>query len=241
MGLRSFKTTKGTELPLLNLRGREYLEVKYRLVWFREEHPDWSIETELLTVTDDSASARAVIRDESGRIIATSHKFENRQGFPDFIEKAETGAIGRALALIGYGTQFCADELDEGKRIVDAPVDTRPARPTAVASSRRPQANAEPAASSEAADGEATVGLVSDEGSEPADRVLSPAFDPAEYRINFGKKYKGRKLREIPRQEIEGYVDWLEATAQKKGVPLSQEVRYLKIAVDRLYSETASH
>src|SRR3954463_9770281 len=96
---RSFKTTKGTELPLLNLRGKEYLEVKYRLVWFREDHPDWSIETELLNVTDVSAYARASIRDESGRIIATSHKFENVQGFPDYMEKAETGAIGRALAL----------------------------------------------------------------------------------------------------------------------------------------------
>src|SRR5687768_10236933 len=119
---RSYKTSKGTELPLLNLRGKEYLEVKYRLVWFREDHPDWSIETELISVADVSAYARATVRDEQGRIIATSHKFESIQGFPDFIEKAETGAIGRALALIGYGTQFCADELDEGKRIVDAPV-----------------------------------------------------------------------------------------------------------------------
>src|SRR5687767_7498163 len=125
---RSYKTTKGTELPLLNLRGREYLEVKYRLVWFREDHPDWSIETEIMNVTDTSAYARATVRDETGRIIATSHKFESVQGFPDFIEKAETGAIGRALALIGYGTQFCADELDEGARIVDAPV--QPTRKT---------------------------------------------------------------------------------------------------------------
>src|SRR5437868_8556332 len=119
---RTFITEKGTELPLLNLRGRDYLEVKYRLVWFREEHPDWSIETELVSTTETTACARAIVRETSGRIIATSHKFETEQGFPDFLEKAETGAIGRALALIGYGTQFCADELDEGSRIVDAPV-----------------------------------------------------------------------------------------------------------------------
>jgi hypothetical protein len=37
------------------------------------------------------------------------------------MEKAETGAIGRALALIGYGTQF-APEMDEEDRIVDSPV-----------------------------------------------------------------------------------------------------------------------
>lgn len=91
---KTFKTSKGTELPLLNLRGRDYLEVKYRLVWFREEHPDWSVETELLSATDKSACAKALIREGSGRLIATSHKFESERGFPDFIEKAETGAIG---------------------------------------------------------------------------------------------------------------------------------------------------
>lgn len=120
--IRTFATKLGTELPLLNLKGKEYLEVKFRLVWFREENPAWSIETEYVTATDKSALAKATIRDDSGRILATSHKQENIQHFNDFLEKAETGAIGRALALLGYGTQFCADELDEGSRIVDAPV-----------------------------------------------------------------------------------------------------------------------
>ncbi|HTD18454.1 MAG TPA: hypothetical protein VK667_02885, partial [Ktedonobacteraceae bacterium] len=39
-----------------------------------------------------------------------------------YIEKAETGAIGRALAALGYGTQF-APELNEEHRIVDSPVE----------------------------------------------------------------------------------------------------------------------
>ncbi len=34
-----------------------------------------------------------------------------------------TGAIGRALAALGYGTQFTGDEWDEAHRIVDSPVD----------------------------------------------------------------------------------------------------------------------
>ena len=41
-------TAKGTSLPILKLRGKDYLEVKWRLVWFREEHPDWSIETKIV-------------------------------------------------------------------------------------------------------------------------------------------------------------------------------------------------
>ena len=130
---RHFITPKGTDLPLLNLRGQDYLEVKFRLVWFREQHPNWSIETSFVNADEKSAFAKAVIRDENGRVIATSHKAENKHGFPDFMEKAETGAIGRALALIGFGTQFCGDELDEGERIVDSPV----RRPEAYAAQAR--------------------------------------------------------------------------------------------------------
>ena len=42
---------------------------------------------------------------------------------PDYIERAETGAIGRALAALGLGTQFSGDEFDERHRIVDSPVE----------------------------------------------------------------------------------------------------------------------
>ncbi|MES2964601.1 MAG: hypothetical protein V4760_11975 [Bdellovibrionota bacterium] len=216
---RSYRTPKGTELPLLNLRGREYLEVKYRLVWFREEHADWAIETELLSVTQESAYARAVIKDEKGRVIATSHKFETKKGFPDFIEKAETGSIGRALALIGFGTQFCADELDEGDRIVDAPVDRASRSETSQVDAEDDRA-------------EASAPVSETPASQPSSR------DPADYRISFGKKYKGMKLREIPRNELEGYVEWLEDNAAKKGLPLSEEARFLKVAVGRYLNQS---
>lgn len=120
--MHTFKTAKGTELPMLNLKGKDYLQVAHRLIWFREEHPDWGIETEVLAHSDKGALARATVRDKEGRVIATGHKTETAAGFPDFIEKSETGAIGRALALCGYGTQFAPD-LDEGERIVDSPIE----------------------------------------------------------------------------------------------------------------------
>lgn len=120
--MKTITTKKGTELPIMNLKGKDYLQVAHRLVWFREEHPDWSIETEYVALTDQSAFAKAVIKDQSGRVIATSHKEESLKDFPaGYREKAETGAIGRALALCGYGTQF-EPELDEGSRVVDSPL-----------------------------------------------------------------------------------------------------------------------
>ncbi len=218
--MRSFSTSKGTELPILNLRGKDYLEVKYRLVWFREDHPQWSIETELISTTEKGATARAVVKDETGRIIATSHKAETSNHFPDFMEKAETGAIGRALALIGYGTQFCADELDEGERIVDAPAAPihRYAPPNQQAA--KPVINGP---TPEVLNASSSAGLTFEKP------------DLGDFQIKFGKKYMGKRLKEIPREEIEGYVQWLESAAQKKGQGLSSEVSTLKYVVERYF------
>src|SRR6184192_3885441 len=125
---------------------RDYLPVQWRLVWFREHCPQGSIETEMLHLdldreTEEDGYAwnnetrrsekvikranglavfRATVKDGKGGI-ATGTKSEKAASFPDYIEKAETGAIGRALAALGFGTQF-APELDEQHRIVDSPV-----------------------------------------------------------------------------------------------------------------------
>lgn len=229
MMTRNYRTTKGTELPLLNLRGKEYLEVKYRLVWFREDHPDWSIETELVNVTDVSAYSKATVRDETGRIIATSHKFESIQGFPDFIEKSETGAIGRALALIGYGTQFCADELDEGKRIVDAPVQSRSQTLRAGELGQFKKSFL----SSGTPDELTSLG---ESGEEPAPITeTQQSAEPLDYTISFGRKYKGKRLRDVPRTELESYIKWLEGSAVRPGTTLSYQVEGLKSAFKRAY------
>jgi hypothetical protein len=168
---RVYRTPKGTELPLLNLKGKEYLQVAHRLVWFREEHPDWRIETEFVETSVDFALAKATIRDADGNVMATAHKYEDRKGFGDFREKAETGSVGRALAYVGFGTQFCADELDEGSRIVDAP-------------------NAQPSETT-----------------------------PGDYEIPMGKKMKGKKLKDVPNDELISFIDWLERAAIKEHGP----------------------
>ena len=107
---------------MMNLKGKEYLQVMWRLVWFREARPLWSIEPEIIEMDDKHAVFRAVIRDEAGVVKCIGHGSESQRDFGDFIEKAETKAVGRALAMLGYGTQFTASELDEGERIVDSPV-----------------------------------------------------------------------------------------------------------------------
>ena len=106
---------------LIQLKGKDYLQVMYRLIWFREEKPNWGIETSAIKFDEKSAVFTAKVYDEKGVLKSCGHGSETKSDFGDFLEKAETKAVGRALAMLGYGTQF-APELDEGERIVDSPV-----------------------------------------------------------------------------------------------------------------------
>ena len=135
---------------LMKVSQKDYLPVAWRLVWFREQCPEGTITTEMtfidldretteeVTVWNDQAKRkekvtkrangfvifRATVTDGKGAS-ATATKSEKAASFPDFLEKCETGATGRALAMLGYGTQFTACELEEGHRIVDSPIERR--------------------------------------------------------------------------------------------------------------------
>lgn len=140
--------------------GRLYLPAAQRLVWFRDECPEWGIETVLIEGGQEAgfATVRATVHNQDGRLIASGLKTETRQDFPaGWVEKAETGAIARALAVAGFGTQF-SPELDEGD-VADSPQwsgvgprpgpDVVPARPApaprAGAPAPAPDAAAQPA------------------------------------------------------------------------------------------------
>jgi hypothetical protein len=103
---------------------QDYLKVQYRLVWFRDAAPDGTIETELVHLDTEKQIAVFKATVTRNGAVAMGHGSETAKDFMDYIEKAETKAIGRALAALGYGTQFTGDELDEGERIVDTPVAT---------------------------------------------------------------------------------------------------------------------
>ena len=181
----------------------DYLTVQWRLVWFREKYPNGTIDTEELEVDLDRETeeetyqwnnetrrsekvikrARGYARfkatatnGEGGR--ATGTKSEKAASFADYIEKAETGAIGRALAGLGFGTQFTGDEFDEQHRIVDAPVQSNQTeRNSQSAASNRPAKASQPAPST-----------------SPAGASLppQPAADPLEKKRAVALKYAER-------------------------------------------------
>lgn len=144
---------------MMTLQGKPYLPVAPRISWINDDHTNAnipvlsehgaiSIETNLehygtFDYYDKSGKlaqdwqavvcAVVVVRDTAGNVVktATGHKRETMRGFADFVEKAETGAIGRALAAAGYGTLASLD-FEEGEKaspldgkvgpaVVDAP------------------------------------------------------------------------------------------------------------------------
>lgn len=109
---------------LMDLKGKEYLQVAWRICWFRDRLPEGTIETNIIEHDAEHAIFKATVYN-GDLMLATAHGSETKRDFGDFLEKAETKAIGRALAMCGFGTQFTADELDEGERIVDSPLNTR--------------------------------------------------------------------------------------------------------------------
>jgi len=153
---------------------QDYLPVQWRLVWFREVCPNGTIDTDEIEVDLDReveaegwvynpqkqksekivkrgkgyARFKAIITDGKGGR-STGHKTENAANFSDYVEKAETGCIGRALAGLGYGTQFTGDEFVEGERLADAPVTRKGSQNTSnqepeYTSSNASQTNARP-------------------------------------------------------------------------------------------------
>ncbi len=106
------------------ISGKEYLPVAFRLVWFRELYPNGTVETEHIEITNQRAvfKARVTAIGEGGEIFGSSTGYgsETPEDFRDHIEKAETKSIGRALAALGFGTQF-SPELEEGQRLADTP------------------------------------------------------------------------------------------------------------------------
>lgn len=202
--MKTIQTKSGTHLPILSLKGKDYLQVPQRMVWFREEHPLGRFETECLESTDKYVLYKATISvpDATGRYIklADAVKREDFSHFPDAHEKAQTGAIGRALAMIGYGTAF-APEFDEGERLADSPLPPKSGAENPI----QPQ-----------------VGGFYDENPFPPAEL--PGEKPSDgYVIGFGK-FKGKTLKEVPIADLQNYADYLERSSVTTGKPISPGV-----------------
>lgn len=116
---------------MLKLQGKEYLPVAPRAVMFRETHPNGRIVTRIISHTEALAVCEAEVYNNDGSLLSVAQGSCTVKGFKDYLEKAGTKAVGRALSLAGFGT-IQAGDLDEGtaedgaKAIVDTPIALQP-------------------------------------------------------------------------------------------------------------------
>ena len=123
--LRKIESEEGTSY---------YLDTKYRIVWFRNVFPLGKVVKILKELTENSATFEVrvyVDRNDSqenfiANGFATRRKDETNAEFGmNFIESAETAALGRALKDAGFGTQSCGldiEDLESDPKMVDAGV-----------------------------------------------------------------------------------------------------------------------
>ena len=90
----------------VKIHGKEYKTVALRIQEFREKHPDFTIQTELVEANDTLVVMKATIS-QGDQVIATGYAEEVRTASKinrtSALENAETSAVGRALAFFGLG------------------------------------------------------------------------------------------------------------------------------------------
>ena len=102
-----------SEIKMLDMRGKDYAMVSERVTAFRKIWPDGFIKTEIVSISPDGrtvimkATAGYYREDGEAVVLATGLAKEVQgQGMVNgtsHIENCETGAVGRALGMIGLG------------------------------------------------------------------------------------------------------------------------------------------
>lgn len=117
-----------TEIDGENNTKEKYLLVRDRIAWFRLKYPEGAIVTNLERLDDKivvfSASIYTDGKNRENTMLAKASALGDftKASAYKHLETTETTAIGRALALAGFGTQFCGNELAEGDDPADSPV-----------------------------------------------------------------------------------------------------------------------
>jgi len=106
-----------TKLKTINIKGKEYVEVNERLIFFRKNYKNHSLITDVIEKTDDTILIKATVLNENGVAIATGLAEEVKGSTfinkTSYVENCETSAIGRCLGCLGIGIDNSVASYEE--------------------------------------------------------------------------------------------------------------------------------
>jgi len=104
-------------MKTVDIKGKSYVMVNERLMFFRENYPDHCLTSEIISMENGEITMKASVVDSGNRVVATGHAAEKEtNGFINkfsFVENCETSAWGRALANFGIGIDTSVASFDE--------------------------------------------------------------------------------------------------------------------------------
>lgn len=109
----------------VNIKGKEYVEVNERVKHFREEYPDWCIETEMLSNDGGVCVFKATIKDENGVAKAVGHAYEKESS--SFINKTSyiENCVPTSSQILTRGGWKYYYQLKEGEYVLSLNMDSK--------------------------------------------------------------------------------------------------------------------
>ena len=102
---------------VVKIKNKDYKLIVQRVNEFRQAHPEFGVETEVLHHDEIRVVAQVRIFDEQGKIrgsgVAEEFREASRINQTSAMENCETSAFGRALASMGYGGDVAYASAEE--------------------------------------------------------------------------------------------------------------------------------
>lgn len=109
--------TKDLKYKAIDFKGKAYVLVSDRVIYFNETYPKGSITTELISTPDaDTVIIKATVKPNDEQTFTGYSQATWGEGYinkTSALENAETSAVGRALAFMGIGVIESIASIDE--------------------------------------------------------------------------------------------------------------------------------